>query len=350
MTSRAGDGDRGVVRWLLAVALLVFAMIVVGGATRLTDSGLSITEWRPILGAIPPLSDADWAIAFEKYKQIPEYALVNQGMALGDFKFIYWWEWSHRFLGRLIGFAFALPFAYFFVKGRLRPGLPLKLLGVLVLGGLQGAIGWYMVSSGLSERVDVSQYRLALHLSVAFAILAWLVWLALAEARAGVAPEGPPPRAIVSRLAIAIVALVAAQVALGAFVAGLKAGLIYNTWPDMNGLAVPTDYWIADRGWMSLFESHAAVQFNHRLVAYIVVALAALQVALVHVAPTSARVRNTGRVLGAVILAQAALGIWTLLAHVPLSLGLVHQGGAAIVFAIAVWHLFEVCHASRARS
>ena len=159
--------SRAVEIWLWAIIALVFAMVVVGGATRLTDSGLSITEWQPLLGAIPPMSDGDWLVAFEKYKQIPQYALVNKGMALTEFKFIYWWEWSHRLLGRLIGVAFAIPFLFFWATGRLRAGVALKLLGVLAIGALQGAIGWYMVKSGLADRVSVSQYRLALHLGTA---------------------------------------------------------------------------------------------------------------------------------------------------------------------------------------
>ena len=171
--------DRTVAKWLFAVAALVFCMIVVGGATRLTDSGLSITEWKPIVGAIPPLSDTAWEAAFEKYKEIPEYHRVNKGMSLEDFKFIFWWEWAHRFLGRFIGLAFAVPLAVFWYRGALRSDMTSKLAGVLALGGLQGAIGWYMVSSGLVDRVDVSQYRLALHLGVAFLILGCLVWLAL---------------------------------------------------------------------------------------------------------------------------------------------------------------------------
>jgi cytochrome c oxidase assembly protein subunit 15 len=176
--ARPGDADWPVRMWLWCMAALVFAMIVVGGATRLTDSGLSITEWKPIMGAIPPLSDADWHDAFEKYKQIPEYHLVNKGMSLEAFKAIFWWEWAHRFLGRFIGLAFAAPFLAFWLTGRLRAGFAKKLSAVLALGAVQGGIGWYMVSSGLVERVDVSQYRLALHLSVAFLILATLVWLA----------------------------------------------------------------------------------------------------------------------------------------------------------------------------
>ena len=175
------SGNRAVAAWLWGTAALVFAMIVVGGATRLTGSGLSITEWKPILGAIPPLNEADWQTAFEKYKLIPQYALVNAGMTLSDFKFIYAWEWSHRLLGRLAGAVFALPFLVFWLTGRLRAGQPARLLSMLALGGLQGAIGWYMVSSGLADRVDVSQYRLALHLSVAFLLLGALVWFALDE-------------------------------------------------------------------------------------------------------------------------------------------------------------------------
>ena len=339
MDSLSANGNRSVEAWLWFSAALVFVMIVVGGATRLTDSGLSITEWKPILGAIPPLSDADWQAVFEKYKQIPEYAIVNKGMALADFKFIFWWEWGHRFLGRMIGLLFALPLAVFWWTGRIRAGLAPKLLGLLGLGGLQGAIGWYMVSSGLSERVDVSQYRLALHLCVAFAILSLLVWLALEEraSRLSILREVVAPR--VRRLATVLVALVFAQVALGAFVAGLKAGLVYNTWPSMNGQFIPPDYWSGDRGLRSLFESHAATQFNHRLTAYLlgIAALAQVWLAMRH--PAGGRVRRSAIVLGLAVLAQMVLGIATLLAHVPLHLGLLHQGGAAIVMALAVWHL-----------
>jgi heme a synthase len=330
---------RGVQIWLWLTAALVFVMIVVGGATRLTDSGLSITEWKPIMGAIPPLNAADWQAVFEKYKQIPEYHLVNKGMPLADFKFIFWWEWSHRFLGRLIGLVFALPLAVFWWTGRIRAGLAPKLVGLFGLGALQGAIGWYMVSSGLSERVDVSQYRLALHLSVAFAILSLLVWLALDERGHRLSLARDAVGGGVRRLAAILVALVFAQVALGAFVAGLKAGLVYNTWPSMNGQFVPSDYFIEGRGWLSLFESHAAAQFNHRLTAYALLIAAAVQAWSVFAYQKGSRVRTSALVLAAAVFIQAALGIWTLLAHVPLGLGLMHQAGAAIVMALAVWHL-----------
>lgn len=336
-------GNSAVEAWLWAVAVLVFAMIVVGGATRLTDSGLSITEWKPILGAIPPLSDADWQIAFEKYKQIPEYALVNKGMALADFKVIYWWEWSHRFLGRIIGLAFALPLFVFWISGRLRAGQPLRLAGVLALGALQGAFGWYMVASGLSERVDVSQYRLALHLTTAFAILGLLVWLALDERahRLGAITNGPAAAPGVKRLAAILVGLVLVQVVLGAFVAGLKAGLVYNTWPDMDGQWFPSDYWSQSAPHLSFFESHAAVQFNHRVTAYLLVAAVLVQAALMLKRPADDGIRRSGLILLLTVFAQMALGIATLLAHLPLHLGLMHQGGGAIVLGIAVWHLYE---------
>jgi heme a synthase len=334
-------GSRAVEAWLWIVAALVFAMIVVGGATRLTGSGLSITEWKPILGAIPPLNDADWLAAFEKYKQIPQYALVNAGMTLSDFKFIYAWEWSHRLLGRLVGFAFALPFLAFWWTGKLREGQKLKLLSVFALGALQGAIGWYMVSSGLAERVDVSQYRLALHLTVAFVLLGTLVWFALDEIQNRRPVRSAPLPANVRRFATVIVGLTLLQVVLGALVAGLKAGLIYNTWPDMNGQLVPSDYWLENRGFLSVFESHAAAQFDHRIGAYILGMAVLFQLWQVLRAPVGHCVAVSAKFLAAAVFVQMMIGIATLLAHVPLHLGLLHQGAGALVFMTAVWHLFS---------
>lgn len=335
-TARQLDGDIAVQAWLWLVAALVFAMIVVGGATRLTDSGLSITEWKPILGAIPPLTDADWHDVFAKYKLIPEYHLVNKGMSLEEFKGIFWWEWSHRFLGRFIGVAFAVPFAFFWATGRLRPGFARKLSVVLGLGAVQGAIGWYMVSSGLVDRIDVSQYRLALHLSVAFLILAALVWLALS-----LSPT-PRPEATKGQRVLAghLAGFVFVQVVLGAFVAGLKAGHAYNTWPDMNGEMIPSGLFALQPWYVNVFEDITTVQFDHRMMAYVVLAFAALNVVLLARAGASSRiVTSAAVVLGAIVL-QAAIGIWTLLQAVPLDLGLAHQGGAAIVFGLAVRHWY----------
>jgi cytochrome c oxidase assembly protein subunit 15 len=338
--------DRIVQFWLVAVALLVLCMIAVGGATRLTDSGLSITEWQPILGAIPPMNEAHWLEAFEKYRQIPEYHLVNKGMSLEEFKFIYWWEWGHRFLGRIIGLAFAIPLIFFAMRGMLRPGALAKYLGVLALGGLQGGIGWYMVSSGLADRVDVSHYRLALHLSVAFLILGVLVWLAmdLREERARPSiglPAGAAP------LALAIVVLVFGQVALGAFVAGLKAGLVYNTWPLMNGMVIPDDLFQFTPWAQNFVENPTTVQFNHRLVAYVVVALGLWHGIAVARSATSEEIRVSAMLVAAALLAQMALGIITLLHAVPIGLGIAHQGFAAIVLALAVRHLWLVRRATR---
>lgn len=329
----------GAVRvWLYLVAGLVFLMVVVGGATRLTDSGLSITEWKPILGAIPPLSEADWHAAFEKYRQIPEYHLVNKGMSLEAFKFIYWWEWSHRFLGRFIGVAFALPLAAFWLMGRLRPGLGLRLTGVLALGALQGAMGWFMVKSGLVDRVDVSQYRLAAHLAIAFFIFGLLLWLAFDLEERRTVSAGLAPSRGQTRFAGFIVLLVFVQVMLGALVAGLKAGLAYNTWPLMDGALVPEGLGRLAPWYLNLFENVTTVQFNHRLMAYAVTALVLWQALDLRRKLGGSALAGSATWLAAVVLCQVMLGIWTLLVAVPLWLGLAHQAGAAIVLGLAVRH------------
>jgi cytochrome c oxidase assembly protein subunit 15 len=285
------------------------------------------------MGILPPLSDADWQDVFQKYRQIPEYHIVNRGMSLDAFKFIFWWEWAHRFLGRFIGLAFALPFAFFWATGRLRDGFAKKLGLVLALGAVQGGIGWYMVSSGLVDRVDVSQYRLALHLSVAFLILAALVWLALS-----LSPHQRPAATKAQRvLAGHMAGFVFVQVVLGAFVAGLKAGLAYNTWPDMNGDLIPPGLFAHTPWWANFFESITLTQFNHRLMAYVVLAFAVVNLVLLVRMAADRRIVTSAAILLAAIVAQAAIGIWTLLAAVPLHLGLAHQGGAAIVFALATY-------------
>lgn len=330
--------------WLYSVTTLVFAMIVVGGATRLTDSGLSITEWQPIIGAIPPLNEAHWLEAFEKYKQIPEYHEINKGMSLAAFKTIYWWEWSHRFLGRFIGLAFGVPLLVFWLLGKIPRGMKPKLLGVLALGGMQGAIGWYMVKSGLVDRVDVSHYRLALHLGTAFLILGLLVWLA-EEMREP--HEGIRLRTVLRghvRMARVLVLVLFAQVLLGALVAGLKAGLTYNTWPLMDGRFIPNGLLTLQPWYENFFENVTTVQFDHRMMAYIIGLLALWHVVRVSGVDDRGVVVSAGLLLAAIVM-QMGFGIWTLLAargEIPIGLGLVHQGGAAVVFAIAVWHLHRI--------
>ena len=339
------DPMRAVRWWLYGVAALVFALIVVGGATRLTDSGLSITEWRPLMGILPPLSDSEWHEIFEKYRQIPEYHLVNRGMSLEAFKFIFWWEWTHRFLARMVGFAFAIPLIYFIVRRRLPEGFSWKLGGLFALGGLQGAIGWFMVSSGLVDRVDVSHYRLALHLTVAFLIFGLLLWSAwtLPSMATSVAPT-PVSRG--HRLAArAIVGLIFLQVVLGALVAGMKAGLVNNTWPLMDGQFIPSGLWVMTPWYLNPFENALAVQFNHRMVAYVISAAVLWHAASLLRAGHGSGTRTSVLMLAGGIVAQAVLGIWTLLAHVPLGLGLAHQGLAAIVTGLAVRHLYVTTRA-----
>jgi heme a synthase len=311
--------------WLFAVAALIFCMVIVGGATRLTDSGLSITEWQPLLGAVPPLSAADWQAAFEKYRQIPEFQLINRGMGIDDFKFIYWWEWSHRFFGRFIGLAFILPFAYFAATGALTFRMGLRCAVLLVLGGLQGALGWYMVASGLVDRVDVSQYRLAAHLTLAAVIFAATLWVAF-----GLGQKRRKPDMGREWMALLIVGLIILQIAAGGFVAGLDAGMGYNTWPMMDGELVPTGLFVADPWWRNIFENAMTVQFNHRLLAYV---MAVCVAGYAYVVQT----RAASLLLLAVAL-QIALGIWTLLWQVPLWLGLAHQAGALLALAAATWN------------
>ena len=326
MVSRSGpDRSKAVAVWLFAVAALVFVMVVVGGATRLTDSGLSITEWRPVTGAIPPLSQADWDSEFAKYKAIPEYRYVNAGMSLEQFKTIYWWEWGHRFLGRLIGLAYALPFVAFLLTRRIPRRLLPHTWALLALGGLQGFIGWWMVSSGLSERVDVAPERLVTHLGLALVIFCGLVWTGL-EAWSGPRRRAPLDRWSVAALALLV--LTFGQIKLGGLVAGNDAGLVYTDWPLMGGQWFPADY-VAETLWRTLAHSQAAVQFNHRIGAYVLLAAALVFVwAVWHRRPA---LRAPALGLAALVLGQGALGVLTLVQQVPLTLGALHQAGAVVV-------------------
>ena len=328
---------RAVRAWLWLVAGCIFAMVVVGGATRLTQSGLSITEWKPVMGVLPPLSADAWQAEFEKYKAIPQYAQVFPEMDLAGFKAVFYWEWAHRLLGRVIGVLVAAPLLVFWLAGRLPQPLKPKLVALLALGGLQGVIGWFMVKSGLSERVEVSQYFLALHLVTASLTLGWTLWLAQ-----GLRPARHP-RALPAHYrgtATLLTGLVLLQVGLGAFVAGLHAGLTYNTWPLMDGRFVPpwADLIRQSPLWSNLFENVTTVQFDHRMTAYLV-----LLVAWFHASdgwrrlPGSRASRGATIVLGAVLI-QVAFGIATLLLVVPLWAALLHQAWAMVVLGAAVVH------------
>jgi len=342
------DRLRPVRLWLYAVAGLVFAMVLLGGATRLTGSGLSITEWRPVTGTIPPLSAQDWAAEFAKYQRIPQYQIVNRGMSLEAFKTIYWWEWAHRFLGRLIGLAFVLPALWFAWTGRIGRALGGRLLALFALGGAQGFGGWFMVSSGLSGRVSVSQYRLAFHLTLATAILALLLWTARGL-RASAPEAGGPTR--LRWTAAALLGLVFLQIFLGALVAGLDAGLSYSTWPLMDGRLLPpaSQLLAMQPAWANLFENVLTVQFSHRVTAYILLALATVHAVDAAQSGSREAARRAWGLAG-LVWVQAGLGILTLLWAVPTGLALLHQAGAVVVLALATLHAHALaCAGSAAR-
>jgi cytochrome c oxidase assembly protein subunit 15 len=327
------DRSRAVAIWLLAVAVLVLAMVVVGGSTRLTGSGLSITQWKPVRGVIPPLNAADWQAEFARYKAIPQYQLVNAGMSLDQFKGIFWWEWSHRLLGRLIGVVFFAPFVVFALRREIPRRLLLRLGGIFLLGGLQGLVGWWMVASGLAHRVYVAPERLMIHLGLAFALLGALVWTAL-DAWAGWARQTLPSPW--GRRGLWLMGLIYFQVLLGALVAGNHAGLIYNDWPLMNGRLLPADYAGPDL-WATLAHSQAAVQLHHRLLAYLIVVVAVgFGIAAWRSSYLARDAKQLALAVTGAVLLQACLGVVTLVTAVPLLLGVAHQVMAAITLCLAV--------------
>jgi heme a synthase len=339
--TRLGETHARAIRlWLYAVAALVLAAILVGAATRLTESGLSITEWQPVMGTLPPLGDAQWQSEFEKYQAIPQYRALDAGMSLDAFKTIYWWEWTHRLIGRTIGAAFLLPFLWFLWRGWIGPGLRGRFWVMFGLGALQGAVGWWMVASGLADRIEVSQYRLATHLVLACVIYVALLWMAQRL-------DEQPPMLVPARVrvgAIGLLILVLAQIYLGALVAGLRAGHIYNTWPLIDGALVPdaSRLFFDVPLWRNFFENTLTVQFDHRMVAY-----AIFVAALLHVFDAGRSIKIGPIVAGAVILAgavtlQAMLGIFALLMVVPIWLALMHQAMAMVVLTVATLHAASV--------
>ncbi|HVY83583.1 MAG TPA: COX15/CtaA family protein [Caulobacterales bacterium] len=322
--------DKLVGVWLLAIVVMVFAMVMVGGATRLTQSGLSITEWKPVSGALPPLSQQDWQRVFDAYRQTTQYAQLNRGMNLGEFQYIFWWEWAHRLLGRLIGFVFLIPFLAFWATGRLKARF-LRVLALFALGGLQGFVGWLMVASGLAGRTEVNPAWLAAHLAVAFFIMAFALWLALdafdwprVRGKTG-APRG---------FALAFVAALFVQIMFGALLAGSHGGAAYADWPTIGGRIFPAGYGL------DIVENHATQHFNHRTLGYAVAALA-LTIAVLAFRKGEGTSRTTAIALGGVALAQACLGIATVIAGTPLGLALTHQAGAAVLWLFG-WTVLRV--------
>ena len=332
--ARVGN-DRLIASWLIATAAMILALVVIGGITRLTESGLSITEWKPVEGVLPPLGDSAWQAAFDSYKQIPEYAQVHYGMTLDEFKEIFFWEYLHRLWARTIGLVALLPLLWFLATGRIRRGEFGRYFAVPVLVGLQGALGWYMVKSGLSVRTSVSQYRLTAHLGLAVLIYGYVVWLAASSWPAATEPLSEAALRW-RRTALGVLALVFVTLLAGGFMAGLKAGLTYNTFPLMDGKLIPDGYFVLSPWWLNPFENVTAVQFDHRCLA---IATLAAVIAFWLTARRSGLPRRVALPLDlmlAAALVQVALGISTLLLVVPIPLAAAHQAGAVVLFTCAL--------------
>jgi heme a synthase len=327
---------RGAIRfWLIAVAGLIFLMVLIGGATRLTESGLSITQWKPVTGVLPPLSGAEWQAEFDRYRQIPQFAKLNPDMTVDGFKAIFWWEWAHRLLARVVGAAFILPALWFWCRGQLKGALGRQVAVAAGLLALEPIVGWWMVSSGLSERTEVAQERLALHLLIAAATFGALIYAAIGlgeQRKARAAPHGFAISAWI------FAAFVFCQLGLGALVAGLRAGLIYNTWPLMGSSLVPGEAF-RPNALQAIFGDAATAQFDHRMIAYAVVAFAIVQAIAAQRAAPGLPLASRALILAAVALLQVGLGVATLLAAAPIDLALSHQALALALFGIAVVHL-----------
>ena len=336
MLSKSGR-NQSVLIWLVVISVLLCAMVLIGGATRLTDSGLSITVWHPITGVFPPLSDNAWFDEFILYQGVPEYEIVNKGMTIDEFKTIYLWEWFHRNFGRLIGILYAVPFIFFVTRGNVKGKLAMRLTGILVLGGVQAWVGWYMVQSGLSEGIDVSQYRLAIHLGLAFTILGVTLWTIFDLAFINQGISDTPRRIKIT--AMALFALIYLQVLSGALVAGLRAGLSYNTWPSMNGDMIPDGMLVIAPWYFNFFENALTVQFDHRLIAYTLVVVAIGHAVQTNRAAVANQIIRSARWIVFLLCGQVFLGIATLVNSVPIWLGLIHQAMAIIVFIAACNHL-----------
>ena len=341
---------RAVGIWLIACAMMVLAMAVIGAITRLTESGLSIMEWAPLTGALPPLSEAEWQRIFDIYRQIPEYTEENAGMTLAEFKTIFWWEWVHRLWGRLIGVVFLVPFVWFLVTGRVERRLVPHLVAIFVLGALQGGMGWYMVASGFADLTDVSQYRLVAHLVLAIAIYGYLLWvgfLLLAPARA----VNPDRSVVALRRGLAVfVALGLVAVASGGFVAGINAGFTYNTFPLMDGDLVPAGYGDLRPWLLNHFENVGSVQFNHRLLGVVTLAVAAGLWLWSRRLTLSRRAAQAVALVFAMALLQFGLGVSALVFVVPVWLGALHQGGALVLFGLGLWAVYQLQPAGAPRA
>lgn len=331
LSARQRSNEIIVGSWLLICAAVVFLMVVVGGITRLTQSGLSMVEWDPIMGIIPPLNQEDWMDVFNKYRQSPEYLKINVGMSLQDFKFIFFWEYGHRVLGRIIGLIYFVPLLIFIIKGWVSRGWYLRFFTLLLLGGAQGLMGWYMVKSGLVDIPHVSQYRLTAHFGLAILIFACLLWFALDFLRSQTLRISTDSGYLI--LTMSSVAVIFLMMLSGGFVAGTKAGFIMNTFPMMNGQWLPDGLGQLQPWWLNLFENPITIQFVHRCLAIVVVAIVLLTV----LASVKRRFKTHSQWLLAILGIQVLLGISALVLRVPVSLGAAHQAGAVLLIAAALF-------------
>jgi len=329
--------ERQIAAWLLVCCFMLFLMIVVGGITRLTHSGLSIVEWQPIVGTVPPMTDRQWQETFDKYKLTPEYRKVNFDMGIAEFKGIFWWEYFHRLLGRLIGVLFFIPLLFFLMRRKVHGPLGWKLLGIFVLGALQGGMGWFMVASGLVDDPRVSHYRLTAHLGLAFVIFAAMFWVALDLLFPRTATSMNPRRHGPARAAAGLAALVFVTVLTGGLVAGIRAGSAYNTFPLMNGHIVPPEIFMLEPWHLNFFNNMALVQFDHRLLAWLLALLAPWFWWKTRGVEANPRALLAAHLLLGTLVVQIALGISTLLLVVPIPLAAAHQAGAVLVFTAALF-------------
>lgn len=336
------NNDRQIAYWLFTVCVLIFCMVVLGGVTRLTGSGLSMVEWSPIMGIIPPLNETEWMETFAKYRQFPEYQKINEGMSLDEFKSIFVFEYAHRVLGRLIGMAFLLPFLFFWLKKKIRPELTPKLIIMFVLGGLQGLLGWYMVKSGLVSNPHVSQYRLTAHLSAALLIYGYIFWVALGL----LFPEHENRNVLnidkLRKTGIAVTVSICIMIMSGGLVAGTKAGFAYNTFPLMYGYFIPPNLFAMDPFYINFFENITTIQFDHRMIAYLLCVLVPVYWYLSRSRALYGRSRMVFNLLLGMLVIQVMLGIATLVYVVPVVLGAAHQGGAVILLSLALFANFEL--------
>jgi len=329
--------DRQVATWLFFVATVIFFMIILGGATRLTHSGLSMVDWNPIMGVVPPLNEAEWTTTFERYKEFPEYQKINTGMSLDDFEASFDFEYFHRVLGRLIGLIFLLPFLFLWFRGAIRRSMLPQMFIMFILGGMQGLLGWYMVKSGLVNEPQVSQYRLTAHLMAAVIIYSYILWVAFGLLKKDTTEAIDEVRVKLYGYAKMMTGLIVFMITTGGFVAGTKAGYAYNTFPLMGDKFVPEGMYTLQPFWLNWFENITAIQFNHRMIAYLLFLLVPLFCFAVRRLATSQRSRTAAHLLLAMLVVQISLGVATLLLHMPVAIAVSHQGGAIILLTLVLF-------------